>query len=107
VVFQDPLITTLGRAAFTALNRRMIERARELSVEVLDAVESGEHLFLTWRMRYALRRGPELTIEGATHARARGGRIVEHRDYWDLAGSLAAGAPWADALWRRLTAKLA
>ncbi len=108
LVFHDPLTTTLGLDAFVALNRRMIERARSLSVEVVDAAQSpdGAQLFVTWRMHYAPRRGPALVIEGATHARVRDQLIVSQRDYWDLAGSLAAASRSFGPLWRRVTEKL-
>jgi ketosteroid isomerase-like protein len=93
VVFRDPLQTLRGRAAFVAMNRRILARARRCSFEVANVAAAKGSIFLAWTMLYEPRRGPTIVFEGATHARTRGGLIVEQRDYWDLLSSVAQSLP--------------
>jgi len=57
-------------------------------------------------MRVAGRIGPAVTVQGVTHARARGGKIVEQRDYFDLAGSVLGALPGVSAAYRFMVKKL-
>lgn len=106
VHFQDPLQTFDGKPAFAAMNRRLLEAARELSFDVTSSAAAGDQLFLTWRMRMATRLGLTLNVDGATHIRLAGGRIVEHRDYWDLLGAVMDSLPIVAPVYRTLIAKL-
>ncbi len=93
VHFQDPMQSIDGFDAFVATNRRLLARARELSFEVAPPVGTDDEFFFTWTMRFAPVVGPRFEVEGVSHLRARDGRIVLHRDYWDLASLLASGVP--------------
>jgi ketosteroid isomerase-like protein len=106
VVFRDPLQTLRGREAFLALNRRVMARARHLSFDVEAVLGGGDSLLLAWTMTYALRGGRSLLFEGATHARVRGGLIVEQRDYWDLLSSLAQSVPGVRHVYSALARRL-
>jgi ketosteroid isomerase-like protein len=106
VVFRDPLQTLTGREAVVAMNRRVIARARQLSFDVSDSLGRGDTFFLAWTMKYAPRRGPTFAFEGASHARVRGGVIVEQRDYWDLLSSLAERIPVVRGLYAALAPRL-
>lgn len=94
MLFRDPLQTLHGRDAFLAMNRRILARARRLSFEVPDAIGGRGSVFLAWTMLYEPRLGPKLVFHGTTHARLKGGRIVEQRDYWDLLSSVAQSLPF-------------
>lgn len=106
VVFRDPLQTLNGREAFVAMNRRVMTRARRLSFNVKDAFGRGDSLFLAWTMTYEPHRGPTIVFEGATHARVRGGVIVEQRDYWDMLSSVAQSLPVVRNLYAALAPHL-
>lgn len=107
VVFQDPLQRVEGREALAEMNRRLLRRARVLRVTVNEGVAAGDQIFLTWTMEYAYRLSPTLTLEGASHLRVRDGKIVYHRDYWDLASSLIGKVPGVRRLYGALTARMA
>jgi len=106
VVFRDPLQTLAGREAFVAMNRRVVARARRVAFDVTDALGREESVFLAWVMTYEPRRGPTLVFEGATHARARAGLIVEQRDYWDLLSSVARALPIVRSVYAALAPRL-
>jgi limonene-1,2-epoxide hydrolase len=93
VVFRDPLQTVHGLDAFLAMNRRLASRAREISFSVTDMAEGSSSVFMAWTMRYAPKVGPALHFEGTTHLKLRGGKVIEHRDYWDLLDSVTDTIP--------------
>ncbi len=106
VVFRDPLQTVSGRESFMAMNRRIMTRGQRLSFDVKDVLSGADSLFLAWTMTYEPHRGPIVVFEGATHARVRGGMIVEQRDYWDLLSSVAQGIPVVRDLYAALAPHL-
>jgi hypothetical protein len=63
------------------------------------AVHGDEHeAMLEWTMTGVLRLGPRLQVSGVTRVRARGGLIVDHRDYWDLGEMFASAVPGGQRL---------
>ncbi len=106
VRFTDPIQTLDGRQAFIDMNRRLVARSRELRFDVFDRAVEGDNIFFAWRMVFAMKVGPRLEIDGTSHLRVKDGRIVFHRDYWDLAGSVADSIPLAAPFYRALVAKL-
>jgi ketosteroid isomerase-like protein len=107
VEFQDPLQKVTGKEPVLAMNRRLLQRARTLSVEVHKSLSNGDDHVIFWTMRYAFKIGPEVAIEGATHLRKRGEKIVVHRDYWDMLSSVMTSLPLARELYRTLAPRLA
>lgn len=107
VVFQDPLQRLEGRDAFMEMNRRIARRARRMAFELEDAVAVDDRIFLTWRMVYAPKVGPTMRFDGATHLRLSDGRVVHHRDYWDLIGDVTAAIPGVGRAWRAIARHLA
>ncbi|MBI2393638.1 MAG: nuclear transport factor 2 family protein [Deltaproteobacteria bacterium] len=105
VVFEDPMQKIEGIEAFAELNRKMIAHARSLRFDVHEVVEQNEQLFATWTLHYAPRLGPSMKIGGATHVRVRDGRIVEHRDYWDLMSSVVDVIPGASRVYKSVMAR--
>ncbi len=106
VVFRDPLQTLHGREAFLDMNRRIARRARRLTFDVGEVACNAEWMFLTWTITYEPNRGPTLVFEGVTQARVRDGLIVEHRDHWDLASSLARSLPGVRNLYAAFARRL-
>ncbi|MCA9664503.1 MAG: nuclear transport factor 2 family protein [Myxococcales bacterium] len=93
VVFQDPMQRIVGREAFLEMNRRALHAASEYRIDFDDVLESPTLLFASWRMVYKPKRGPRLTIVGASRLVLRDGLVCDHRDYWDLLSSFASSTP--------------
>ena len=107
VLFQDPIQTVQGLGPFLDTNRRMMARARSLDVEVRDVFEADGQLFVSWRMRYVPKIGLPIPIEGCSHCRVGSdGKIVYHRDYWDLLSSVLDGIPVVAPVYHMLVKKL-
>lgn len=89
MVFRDPIQVVRGIDAFLAMNRRLLGRMKRLEWQVHLAHGDATRAVLEWSMRGATKLGVPVKVDGMTRAIARDGRIVDHRDYWDL-GELAA-----------------
>jgi limonene-1,2-epoxide hydrolase len=107
VRFRDPLTTIEGRDALVAAMRRHHGKMRALRTEVRASASAGSDVFLAWRFSVTLRVGPALTFDGASHFRVLEGHVVEHRDYFDLLGSLMNAAPFVAPVYRRVVALFA
>ncbi|OJH41104.1 nuclear transport factor 2 family protein [Cystobacter ferrugineus] len=106
IQFQDPLQRVSGLAAYAELNRRFLARARRIEISVEEMAEQEGRLFASWRMHFAPRLGPELTLEGVSHLRVREGRIVYQRDHFDVAGGVASAVPGLSALYRAVLTRV-
>ncbi len=102
VVFQDPMQKIRGLEAFFATNRKLIARATELRFDVEAPVGTDDEFFLAWTMRFRGKFGPLLETDGVTHVKTVGGRVVYHRDHWDLATLTASALPGGPSLLRTL-----
>ena len=107
VRFKDPLQTLHGRAEFIEMNRRLLRRSRKLRFEVSHALQSGELIFLDWTLDLAPKLGPSMTFAGATRMRLQSGLVIDHRDYWDLAGGVIGAVPGLRSLYRAALSAIA
>jgi ketosteroid isomerase-like protein len=88
MVFRDPIQEVHGLPAFLAMNRRLLKRMRSLAWTITLAEGSEDVALLEWTMRGVAKPGVKFQVDGMTRARARDGKVIDHRDYWDL-GELA------------------
>ena len=100
VVFRDPIQETRGLEAFMDVNRRLLSRLRTLDWTVTRAQGDDEVVFLEWTMKAKPKLAPALRVDGVKRATARGGRIVDHRDYWDFGEMMASVLPGGERLVR-------
>jgi steroid Delta-isomerase len=107
VRFRDPIQEVHGIAEFLELNRRLLDRMREIAWDIHAAIGDDSYAVVEWTMRGTPRRGPALAVDGVTRVRARGGRIVDHRDYWDLSELAASTLSFGERVRRALLRPLA
>ncbi|MBL8333342.1 MAG: nuclear transport factor 2 family protein [Rubrivivax sp.] len=103
--FKDPFNEVRSRAAIVAIFEHMYRSLDEPRFVMQQAVAQGDEAFLTWDMRFRMKRfdRSEQVIRGATHIRfAPDGRVAWHRDYWDAAEELYAKLPLIGGLMRWL-----
>lgn len=89
MVFKDPIQEVRGLPDFLAMNRRLLGKMKSLHWDIHLATSAGDVVLLEWTMTGRPKLGPAVSVDGMTRARTRDGRIVDHRDYWDL-GELGA-----------------
>ena len=102
VRFQDPIQQLQGRDAFIEMTETLVRRCKELRARVNDAAQTGDLIFLQWTMEMKIGPSPLSTIEGVTKLRlGPDGRVIEHRDYFDLWGDSLGSMPGLGGLYRR------
>mgnify|MGYP003599062955 FL=1 len=103
--FKDPFNEVEGHAAILAIFEHMFVQVDAPRFIVLDSMGQGEQAFLTWEFRFRMKRWltGEQCIRGATHVRFDAqGRVLSHRDYWDVAEELYEKLPLLGSFMRML-----
>jgi limonene-1,2-epoxide hydrolase len=107
VRFRDAIQEVQGRDAFMEMTRRFVKRARELKVQVHDGAQTGNVIFLDWTMTLRFGPGPLTSYDGTSKLTLDAqGKVVEHRDYFDLWGDSLAGLPAVGKVYRFLVKHL-
>jgi ketosteroid isomerase-like protein len=108
--FRDPFNEVTGLAAIQKIFRHMYDPLIDPRFVILETIEEGDRLVLTWDMLFRIRKfKPEVErrIHGLSLLRfAPDGRVAYHRDYWDAAGELYAQLPLVGPLMRFLARKM-
>lgn len=103
--FKDPFNEVEGHAAILAIFEHMFVQVDAPRFIVIDSMGQGEQAFLTWEFRFGMKRWVtgEQCIRGATHVRFdTQGRVLSHRDYWDVAEELYEKLPLLRSFMRML-----
>ena len=106
--FKDPFNEVQGLSEVQRIFDHMYVALHAPRFVVTQAVQQGEHAFVTWDFLFALRSQPNtpFTVRGATHfvLRQVQGRwcVAVHRDYWDVAEELYEKLPVLGSLMRWL-----
>ena len=105
VRFQDPIQEVEGRSEFIEMSERLFARCKELRSRANEVAQSGDVIFVQWTMEMRLGPSPLSIIEGVTRLRLDAqGRVIEHRDYFDLWGDSLKSVPLVGSLYRRFVA---
>jgi len=109
--FRDPFNEVKGLPAIQGIFRHMYDPLVDPRFVILETIEEGDRLVLTWDMLFRIRKyKPEVErrIHGLSLLRfGPDGRVAYHRDYWDAAGELYAQLPLVGPLMRFLARKMA
>ena len=103
--FKDPFNEVQGHAAIVLIFEHMFVQVDAPRFVVLESMGQGQQAFLTWEFRFRMKRlvSGEQCIRGATHVRFdTQGRVVLHRDYWDVAEELYEKLPLLGPFMRML-----
>jgi len=103
--FKDPFNEVTGITAIEAIFQRMYQQVHAPRFEVRDQVLQDAQAFLVWDFHFGLKRKPAqlIRIHGSSHLRfAEDGRVIYHRDYWDVAEELYEKLPVLGSLMRFL-----
>ena len=85
----------------------MGSRCRELRCKAHEAAQAGDVIFVHWTMELRLGPSPLTVFEGTTRLRLDGeGRVIEHRDFFDLWGDSLDAVPGVGAVYRRIVGLL-
>ncbi|MES2561731.1 MAG: nuclear transport factor 2 family protein [Pseudomonadota bacterium] len=103
--FKDPFNDVRGVPAIAAIFTHMFTQVNAPRFVVTSRVSQGAQAFLTWDFEFTMKRystAPQ-TIRGATHIVFDiEGKVIRHRDYWDVAEELYEKLPLLGSLMRWL-----
>jgi len=108
--FKDPFNDVQGLAAIQRVFAHMYVALNEPRFVVHEVITQGDQCFLSWDFLFHFKAGPAglQTVRGSSHLRFdEGGRITDHRDYWDVAEELYEKLPVLGALMRWLRRRMA
>ena len=104
--FKDPFSEVQGLPAIERVYTHMFESLHAPRFVVTGRVLQGSECFLTWNFCFRFQNiqpATEQTVRGCSHLVLDAqGRIVVHRDYWDVAEELYEKIPGLGALMRWL-----
>ena len=110
VVFADPVHEMSGLDCvseyFASLSSGLLSCRFDMGEPVIDASRA----FVNWQMVFAHRRlkgGQELSLPGVTELTFADGKIVYHRDYYDMGEMIYEHIPVLGSVVRRLKRRLA
>ena len=104
--FQDSIQVTHGRDAFVSLCNRLARRCSALRMDIHNAAQDGNIIFLHWTMTLSYVGTPSTPLYGTTLLTLdEDGQVVDHRDHYDLWGDTFDVIPGVGKLYRVLMKK--
>lgn len=104
--FKDPFNEVQGLDAVAGVYRHMFASLHAPRFEVTGRVLQGRECFLTWNFCFyfqSIQPSVQQTVRGCSHlVLDESGRIITHRDYWDVAEEMYEKIPGLGALMRWL-----
>ncbi len=104
VRFRDAIQVVEGRDAVIEMLLRFPQRCKELRCIVHRVVQEGDVIFVEWTTEMVInRRIPTLRDDGCSRLLLdEDGRVIDHRDYFDLWGDMIDAFPRASKVYRKL-----
>ena len=110
VIFIDPAHRIEGLAALSDYFAAMYQRLAYCRFEITSQQQQGQEAWLSWVMRFAhprLAGGQAVIVEGATRLTFDHlGKVVLHRDYFDLGAMLYEQLPLLGTVVRTIKGRL-
>jgi ketosteroid isomerase-like protein len=106
VYFRDTVQELRGMQEFKTMTERLTKRSKELSMNIVNAVQSGHTVFLEWEMTIKFKKNPSSIIYGTSRLTLNEeGKIAAQRDYYDLWGDIFDNIPRFGKAYRRFMRK--
>jgi hypothetical protein len=100
--FRDSVQELRGLEEFVAMTRRLTDRSKELSMNIVRAVQQDKDIFIEWEMTIKFKKNPSSVIYGTSRVTLNeDGKIIEQRDYYDLWGDIFDNIPRFGKVYRR------
>ena len=94
IYFRDSIQEIRGMDEFRAMTKRLTDRSKELSMEIIRTAQHGSDIFIEWEMTLTFKKSPNSTLYGASRVTVNDdGKIIEQRDYYDLWGDIFDNIP--------------
>ena len=102
IYFRDTVQELRGLEEFVAMTRRLTDRSKDLSMNIVRAAQQGRDIFIEWEMTIKFKKNPSSVIYGSSRITLNEeGKIIEQRDYYDLWGDIFDNIPRFGKVYRR------
>ena len=102
IYFRDSIQEIRGLEEFTAMTKRLTDRSKKLSMNIVRTAQQNEDIFIEWEMTITFRKNPNSVIYGSSRVTLNeGGKIIAQRDYYDLWGDIFDNIPRFRSAYRR------
>lgn len=106
ILFRDSVQELRGIEEFTAMTRRLTDRSRDLSMNIVRVAQHGRDIFIEWEMTIKFKKNPSSILYGTSRVTLNeNGKIAEQRDYYDLWGDIFDNIPRFGKAYRRFMKK--
>lgn len=109
IEFVDPVHKIKGLDNMTAYYQHLYANINSITFKVSKEVQNENDIFAAWSMTMShpsVNGGDEFTIEGASHVLLEDGKIIYHRDYFDLGSMIYERVPVLGALIRYIKGRM-
>jgi len=104
--FRDSVQELRGIEEFTAMTRRLTDRSKDLSMNIVRVVQYDRDIFIEWEMTIKYKKNPSSILYGTSRVTLNDeGKITEQRDYYDLWGDIFDNIPRFGKAYRRFMKK--
>ena len=94
VYFRDSIQELNGIEDFKAMTERLTERSKDLKMNVVKSIMSGDDIFVEWEMTISFKKRPSSIMYGSSRMTLNSdGKIINQRDYYDLWGDIFDNIP--------------
>jgi hypothetical protein len=94
IYFRDSVQELRGIEEFVAMTRRLTDRSKDLSMNIVRTVQQDRDIFIEWEMTIKFKKNPSSVLFGSSRLTLNNeGKIIEQRDYYDLWGDIFDNIP--------------
>jgi limonene-1,2-epoxide hydrolase len=102
ICFRDSIQELRGIEEFKAMTRRLTDRSKNLSMNIVRTAQQDKDIFIEWEMTITFRKNPNSKLYGSSRVTLNEeGKIIEQRDYYDLWGDIFDNIPRFGRAYRR------
>jgi len=106
ILFRDSIQELRGIEEFVAMTRRLTDRSKDLSMNIVRTVQQDRDIFIEWEMTIKFKKNPSSVLYGTSRVTLNEeGKIIEQRDYYDLWGDIFDNIPRFGKAYRRFMKK--
>jgi limonene-1,2-epoxide hydrolase len=106
IYFRDSVQELRGIEEFVAMTRRLTDRSKDLSMNIVRTAQHEKDVFIEWEMTIKFKKNPSSVLYGTSRVTLNeDGKIIEQRDYYDLWGDIFDNIPRFGKAYRRFMKK--
>ncbi|MBD3286165.1 DUF2358 domain-containing protein [candidate division WOR-3 bacterium] len=104
--FRDSIQEIHGIDEFRAMHERLSRRSNDLKMNIVNAIQQGNVIFIEWEMTIVFKGSPNSILYGSSRLSVNDeGKIASQRDYFDLWGDIFDNIPKFNKVYRRFMRK--